>query len=204
MRHAPLLKTLLYTWLSFTAAMAYLLFSGHQAWVSGSFWFWLLAGMLYVNFFEYSWHNFVMHHKVPGLSAVWVSHRQHHGIFNGGNFRSTNERDYPFIVPNWPLFPVIFLIHFAVALYTMPGAGLLPFFLGTAVHYSMYETFHWCTHVRYTILGRTLTGIPLLRRAWAFQVEWHRRHHETPVDWFNFTPPYGGDMLTRLWRKIKI
>jgi hypothetical protein len=44
-------------------------------------------------------------------------------------------------------------------------------------------------------VDRALARVPVLAGIRARQIEHHRRHHEIPIEAFNFNPPYLGDVL---------
>jgi hypothetical protein len=169
----------------------------------GSYWRALLAfalGALYFHFFEYGYHRIVMHAGVRFLGFIRRSHLEHHRVFDGPNFCSRREEDRAHIVTHWPVFPVLFFLHYAASTLIVPAGPRLWFFTGVTLSYLVFEATHWATHVQGNAFDRALGRIPLLSRLRTYQIEHHRRHHEIPEADFNFNPPYLGDLFFRTFR----
>ncbi|MGH9320814.1 MAG: hypothetical protein ACRD21_11970 [Vicinamibacteria bacterium] len=199
-RHAPILRTAL------AASMAFIgLSAAHwPRWPGGDdlahataagFAFWFLSGILYVQFLEYGTHRYAMHRGLPLLRHVRRNHFEHHRIFHGENFRTSNPPHLAHIPGRWWIFPLFFSLHYAIVTAILPLVPAVAFLSACFVHYLAFELTHWFTHVDDNAFDRALAKIPVLSAMRAYQIEHHRIHHETPVVAFNFNPPYLGDVV---------
>jgi hypothetical protein len=154
-----------------------------------------LLGVLYTQLFEYAAHRFAMHRGVRWLSNVRLNHLEHHRVFHGKRFRTRELADLEHIPGRWWIFPLLFAAHYLPAVALLGRDAALAFLLGTLVHYLLFETTHWFTHVEDNALDRFLEQVPLIGSIRAAQIEHHRLHHQVPIVAFNFNPPYLGDRL---------
>jgi len=174
-----------------------------------------LAGFFYTQMFEYVYHRFPMHINPRGTGSlsriheiIRNSHIEHHRAFPrsrftmdqttlgysshqemGGIKQPMNE----LVVMRWWAYPVLFGLHYLPMILFLPGGFVVMFLLGTVVHYNIFETSHWYTHVSPNWLNPFLAKIPIVGYIRRRNIEIHRQHHETPNINFNFTPPYAGD-----------
>ncbi len=153
------------------------------------------AGILYTNLFEYWVHRYPMHRGLPLLRHVRRNHIEHHRIFHGGNFRTTNPSDLAHISGRFWIFPVLLAGHYALLSTFVPLDAALSFLSASWLHYLLFEISHWLTHLEDNAVDRVLARIPVVARVRAFQIEHHRAHHQSPITAFNFSPPYLGDAL---------
>lgn len=134
------------------------------------------AAFLVANLAEYLGHRFPMHHRYPGLAAVFRRHAgTHHRFFVADAMAGRDARDW-----HVTLFPPI-LILFFFGVIGAPLAGLLLWlappnvawlFVATAITYFLtYEWLHLSYHIASgSLLGR-LPGVASLARH-------HQRHHD--------------------------
>lgn len=153
------------------------------------------AGLAYTHLFEYFSHEIAMHREVRGLAFVRETHLRHHRIFHGDYFRSRNPEDLRHVTMGWYAFPILLALHYALFAAIFPVAAAPAFFFGVTVHFTLYETGHWFTHVADNRFDKVLAGIPVIRPIRAAQMRHHQIHHARPSVNFNFTPPYAGDRL---------
>jgi hypothetical protein len=158
---------------------------------------WFLAGILYTNLFEYWVHRFPMHRGLPLLRHVRSNHIEHHRVFHGENFRTTNPSDLAHISGRFWIFPVLLAIHYVLVTAFLPIDAALALLSACFLHYLAFEISHWLTHVEDNAVDRVLSRIPVVASIRAYQIEHHRIHHQTPIAAFNFNPPYLGDTLFR-------
>lgn len=193
--HGPILKTVSAALLVLAAGIT---LQAPQILGDGFSWSllaWFGFGLLYTHLLEYGLHRGPMHLRVPFLENVRRNHLEHHRILYGPNFR-TRRRDLLAHIPGrfW-VFPLLFLVHYAVLTAWLPAGSAAAFLSGSVVHYVAFEMTHWFTHIEDNAFDRALSRVPLLRRAREYQIEHHRIHHEFPIVAFNFNPPYLGDRI---------
>lgn len=156
---------------------------------------------VFANLVEYFGHRGPMHHRRPGLYAIFERHSlQHHAFYTHEAMEAESPRDFQMI-----LFPPILLVFFLgavapigvlVAWLTTANAGWL--FLATGVAYFLsYEWLHFSYHQPASswIGRRALVG-------------WLRRHHlvhhdpalMTRVN-FNVTFPIGDHLFRTVARE---
>lgn len=195
-RHGPILRTACAASLSFVV-LASLRFDELRLPVTPVLAAWFVAGLLYTIFFEYWVHRYPMHLGLPFLRHVRRNHVEHHRIFHGGNFRTTNPSDLTHISGRFWIFPVLLAGHYVLLTAVVPLDAALAFLSASFLHYLAFEISHWLTHLEDNAVDRVLSRIPFVAKARAFQIEHHRAHHQTPIVAFNFNPPYLGDALVR-------
>ncbi len=193
-RHGPILRTAGAASLTFFAFAA-LRFDELTFSPSPLLPLWFLAGCLYTNLFEYWVHRFPMHRGLPLLRNVRLNHIEHHRIFYGRNFRTTNAADLVHISGRFWIFPLLFAGHYALLTAVLPIDAAMAFLSASLLHYLAFEISHWLTHLEDNGIDRVLSRIPLVSSIRAYQIEHHRVHHQTPIAAFNFNPPYLGDAL---------
>jgi len=193
-RHGPILRTACAATIAFTVFVAFC-FEDLALPVRPVLLLWFLAGILYTNLFEYWVHRFPMHRGLPLLRHVRRNHIEHHRVFHGENFRTRNPADLAHISGRFWIFPVLLAGHAAAATSFLPLDAATAFLTACYLHYLAFELTHWLTHLEDNAVDRALERIPLLSRVRAYQIEHHRIHHQTPMEAFNFNPPYLGDAL---------
>ena len=201
MIHKPLLKA------TFSAILPYfiMLFLHFKFFHSTIEWsiVWFFSGLLYTHFFEYFFHRVPMHKGIKFLQGIKISHLEHHRIFYGNHFQSRNLSDLEKITMSWYEFPILFSIHYVIALLALPKQIIPIFFAGVVLHFLMYETSHWFTHVKDNFFDEFILSTPLIGdKIWQFrlwQITHHQIHHETPVINFNFNIPPLGDYIFKTY-----
>lgn len=136
---------------------------------------------------------------------------EHHRIFYGANFQSRDSEDLEQITMPWYNFPVLFFVHYGIALAILPKAAIPAFFAGVVLHFLMYEISHWFTHVKDNFFDDWILKIPFVGdEIWQFrfwQIKHHMIHHEIPTVNFNFNIPPLGDLIFKTYsdtaQKIK-
>lgn len=156
---------------------------------------WFALGLLYTQFFEYWSHRFPMHRRIRFLEGVRFNHLQHHRIFHGERFQVRGGPALSHIPGRYWVFPLLFLLHYAILYPLLEVPALVAFLLGAVVHYLAFEWTHWLTHIEDNAFDRVIARVPLLGPLREYQIEHHRMHHEIPEMAFNFNPPYLGDRL---------
>jgi hypothetical protein len=145
-------------------------------------WEWLLVIPVFLagNFVEWGMHRFVMHRRVDifALRAIYERHtREHHQYFSDLEPTIDTTREFRIV-----FFPWRVLITLGV------GGGVLGFvasriidlnagyivFLTMVAQYLLYETFHYCCHVRENWFVRNMPFINTIRRH-------HTAHHNMGI-----------------------
>lgn len=157
---------------------------------------WFVAGLVYAQLTEFWVHLVPMHRGLPLLAGVRRSHLEHHRIFHGDRFRTRDPQALEHVAGRWWAFPLLLLGHYALLRPLLGTGPASAFFLAAVLHYLVFETTHWLTHLDDNGFDRFVAGLPWIATVRARQIEHHRRHHEVPLYAFNFNPPYLGDRLT--------
>ena len=146
--------------------------------MQGAAWEWLLVVPVFVvsNLFEWWIHKYVMHRLVDvwALRAIYDRHtRQHHQYFTDGEMTVDSTREFRIIFFPWrALFTFIGMgVPAALALAWLVNANAGYVLMVTMVgQYLIYETFHFCCHVRESWFVRTMPLVNTIRRH-------HTAHH---------------------------
>ncbi len=119
-------------------------------------WEWLLLIPVLIagNFVEWSMHKFVMHRLIDvfALRAIYDRHtRQHHQYFTDNDATINSIREFRIVFFPWRVLIVLavfgLLFSWIASVLINPNAGYIVF-IGMMGHYMVYETFHFCCHVR--------------------------------------------------------
>src|SRR4026208_1613124 len=124
--------------------------------LQGATWEWLLVipVFFFSNLFEWWIHKFVMHRLVDvyALRAIYDRHtRQHHQYFTDNDATIDSVREFRIVFFPWRVLIVLavfgLLFSWIASVLINPNAGYIVF-IGMMGHYMVYETFHFCCHVR--------------------------------------------------------
>jgi hypothetical protein len=146
--------------------------------MQGATWEWLLVVPVAIagNFVEWGMHKFVMHRLVDvfALRAIYDRHtRQHHQYFTDNEMTVNTTREWRIIFFPWrALFTFMAMgTPFAIALGWLvnPNAGYI-LMITIIGQYLIYETFHYCCHVRDNWFVRNIPFVNTIRRH-------HTAHH---------------------------
>ena len=107
------------------------------------------ATSVYISFFEWSVHKYLMH------SLLWPypfhAHALvHHGLFRADSTYHLQEQERDRVTFAWWNAPVMIIVHLPILTglsyffgWSFMAGGLAPMF----VYYFLYESLHWCMHV---------------------------------------------------------
>jgi hypothetical protein len=133
---------------------------------------------LLANIFEWSMHNFPMHHRIKLLHGVYTRHTlNHHQYFTQDVMTVDSTKEFRIIFfPPYAL--ATFMIMSAVPAFIFgklwnPNVGWL-LMTTTTGFYLMYETFHYCCHVHENWFVRYCPLINTIRRH-------HTAHHNKAI-----------------------
>jgi hypothetical protein len=145
-------------------------------------WEWLLLIPVLIggNFVEWSMHKFVMHRLVDvfALRAIYDRHtRQHHQYFTDNDATIDTIREFRIVFFPWRVLIVLavfgLLFGWIASVLINPNAGYIVF-IGMIGHYMVYETFHFCCHVRDNWFVRNMPLVNTIRRH-------HTAHHNMGI-----------------------
>ena len=145
-------------------------------------WEWLLLIPVLIagNFAEWSMHKFVMHRLIDvyALRAIYDRHtRQHHQYFTDNDATIDSIREFRIVFFPWRVLIVLaffgVLFSWIASVLINPNAGYIVF-IGMIGHYMVYETFHFCCHVRDNWFVRNIPFINTIRRH-------HTAHHNMGI-----------------------
>lgn len=148
----------------------------------GAGWEWLvvipvaLAG----NFVEWGMHQYVMHRlrDVFALRSIYDRHtRQHHQYFTDNDHTISTIKEFRIVFFPWRVLAVLAvsggLIALIMSALINANAGYITF-VTMIGHYMVYETFHFCCHVRENWFVRNMPFINTIRRH-------HAAHHNMGI-----------------------
>jgi len=150
--------------------------------LQGAGWEWLLLVPVLIggNFVEWGMHKFVMHRLVDvfALRAIYDRHtRQHHQYFTDNDATIDTVREFRIVFFPWRVLIVLAvfgaLFGWIASVLINPNAGYIVF-IGVIGHYMVYETFHFCCHVRDNAFVRNMPVINTIRRH-------HTAHHNMGI-----------------------
>lgn len=148
----------------------------------------VIFGFIYGMFIEYVHHRFVLHGSGDYFGS---SHKRHHRTYRGDTLQREDGVD---VAEPCHVFPLAFLSHWAIVdmmFNTVPAS----FMITLCGYYILYEISHWATHTKDNKLDQLLLSIPNIRELRNIQIEWHLEHHRRPMEKYNFTWPFLGDIL---------
>ncbi len=150
--------------------------------LQGAGWEWLLLIPVLIggNFVEWGMHKFVMHRLIDvfALRAIYDRHtRQHHQYFTDNDATIDTVREFRIVFFPWRVLIVLAvfgaLFGWIASVLINPNAGYIVF-IGMIGHYMLYETFHFCCHVRDNAFVRNMPVINTIRRH-------HTAHHNMGI-----------------------
>ena len=145
-------------------------------------WEWLLVipVALAGNFVEWGMHKYIMHRlrDVFALRSIYDRHtRQHHQYFTDNDHTINTIREFRIVFFPWRVLAVLAvaggLISLAMATLINANAGYVTF-VTMIGHYMVYETFHFCCHVRENWFVRNVPFVNTIRRH-------HAAHHNMGI-----------------------
>ena len=145
-------------------------------------WEWLVIIPVFLagNFVEWAMHRYVMHRLVDvfALRAIYDRHtRQHHQYFTDNDATIDSIREFRIVFFPWRVLAVFaasgLLFGYLLSLALNANAGYI-LFITMVGQYLVYETFHFCCHVRENAFVRNMPFINTIRRH-------HTAHHNQGI-----------------------
>jgi hypothetical protein len=159
----------------------------------------VLIYFLFCNFFEYLFHRFPMHRKMPGMSSVYHHVTIHHNFYANDLYYYETPRDYyAVIIPYYVWIHIIISTSIlALIIYWSVGFNQAIIFLITvASYYLMYELLHFSYHAP---KDAWIKKIPFVR----YLSNFHLIHHKTEIMSkynFNITFPIFDKLLGTVYK----
>jgi hypothetical protein len=150
--------------------------------MQGATWEWLLIVPVAIagNFGEWALHKYVMHRKIDvfALRAIYDRHtRQHHQYFTDNEPTISTVREFRIVFFPWRVLIVLAvfggLLGYSVGQLVNANAGYVVF-ITMIGHYMVYETFHFCCHVKDNAFVRNMPFVNTIRRH-------HVAHHNMGI-----------------------
>ncbi len=150
--------------------------------LSNPTWAWLtiipvaIAG----NFVEWAMHKYVMHRLIDvfALRAIYDRHtRQHHQYFTDTDYTIDTVKEHRIVFFPWRVLIVLgvagTVLGYIASKIFNPNVGYI-LYMTMVGHYLIYETFHYCCHVKENWFVRNMPFINTIRRH-------HAAHHNLGI-----------------------
>lgn len=150
--------------------------------LSNPTWAWLtiipvaIAG----NFVEWAMHKYVMHRLIDvfALRAIYDRHtRQHHQYFTDTDYTIDTVKEHRIVFFPWRVLIVLgvagTIFGYIASKIFNPNVGYI-LYMTMVGHYLIYETFHYCCHVKENWFVRNMPFINTIRRH-------HAAHHNLGI-----------------------
>lgn len=132
------------------------------------------------NFVEWAMHKYVMHRLIDvfALRAIYDRHtRQHHQYFTDTDYTIDTAKEFRIVFFPWRVLIVLgvfgTMLGFIASKIFNPNVGYFVF-ITMVGHYLIYETFHYCCHIKENWFVRNVPFINTIRRH-------HAAHHNLGI-----------------------
>lgn len=143
-------------------------------------WLVMIPVALAGNFVEWGMHKYVMHRLIDvyALRAIYDRHtRQHHQYFTDTEYTIDTTKEFRIVFFPWRVLAVLgvagTLFGYVAAQVFNPNVGYIVF-ITMVGHYLIYETFHYCCHVKENWFVRNMPFVNTIRRH-------HAAHHNLGI-----------------------
>ena len=177
---SPFYNGLLHIGVMYVAGITAIYYCASQ--LSNPTWAWLtiipvaIAG----NFVEWAMHKYVMHRQIDvfALRAIYDRHtRQHHQYFTDTDYTIDTVKEHRIVFFPWRVLIVLgvagTIFGYIAAKIFNPNVGYI-LYMTMVGHYLIYETFHYCCHVKENWFVRNMPFINTIRRH-------HAAHHNLGI-----------------------
>lgn len=132
------------------------------------------------NFVEWAMHKYVMHRLIDvfALRAIYDRHtRQHHQYFTDTDYTIDTVKEFRIVFFPWRVLIVLgvfgtFLGYVASQIFNSNVGYFV--FMTMVSHYLIYETFHYCCHIKENWFVRNMPFVNTIRRH-------HAAHHNLGI-----------------------
>lgn len=132
------------------------------------------------NFVEWAMHKYVMHRQIDvfALRAIYDRHtRQHHQYFTDTDYTIDTVKEHRIVFFPWRVLIVLgvagIIFGYIAAKIFNPNVGYI-LYMTMVGHYLIYETFHYCCHVKENWFVRNMPFVNTIRRH-------HAAHHNLGI-----------------------
>lgn len=132
------------------------------------------------NFVEWAMHKYVMHRLIDvfALRAIYDRHtRQHHQYFTDTDYTIDTVKEHRIVFFPWRVLIVLgvagTIFGYIASKIFNPNVGYI-LYMTMVGHYLIYETFHYCCHVKENWFVRNMPFINTIRRH-------HAAHHNLGI-----------------------
>ncbi len=150
--------------------------------LQGATWAWLMVIPVAIagNLVEWAMHKYVMHRLIDvfALRAIYDRHtRQHHQYFTDTEYTINSVREFRIVFFPWRVLAVLGTSGAILGVLTGAvlgsNAGYI-LFITMIGHYMVYETFHFCCHIKENAFVRNMPLVNTIRRH-------HAAHHNLGI-----------------------
>ena len=150
--------------------------------LQGATWAWLMVIPVAIagNLVEWAMHKYVMHRLIDvfALRAIYDRHtRQHHQYFTDTEYTIESVREFRIVFFPWRVLSVLgssgALLGWLAGAVLGSNAGYI-LFMTMIGHYLVYETFHFCCHIKENAFVRNMPLVNTIRRH-------HAAHHNLGI-----------------------
>ena len=177
---SPFYNGLLHIGVMYVAGITAIYYCASQ--LSNPTWAWLtiipvaIAG----NFVEWVMHKYVMHRQIDvfALRAIYDRHtRQHHQYFTDTDYTIDTVKEHRIVFFPWRVLIVLgvagTILGYIASKIFNPNVGYI-LYMTMVGHYLLYETFHYCCHIKENWFVRNMPFINTIRRH-------HAAHHNLGI-----------------------
>ena len=177
---SPFYNGLLHIGVMYVAGITAIYYCASQ--LSNPTWSWLtiipvaIAG----NFVEWAMHKYVMHRQIDvfALRAIYDRHtRQHHQYFTDTDYTIDTVKEHRIVFFPWRVLIVLgvagTILGYIASKIFNPNVGYI-LYMTMVGHYLLYETFHYCCHIKENWFVRNMPFINTIRRH-------HAAHHNLGI-----------------------
>lgn len=177
---SPFYNGLLHIGVMYVAGIIAIYYCASQ--LSNPTWAWLtiipvaIAG----NFVEWAMHKYVMHRQIDvfALRAIYDRHtRQHHQYFTDTDYTIDTVKEHRIVFFPWRVLIVLgvagTILGYIASKIFNPNVGYI-LYMTMVGHYLLYETFHYCCHIKENWFVRNMPFINTIRRH-------HAAHHNLGI-----------------------
>ncbi|BEI33026.1 hypothetical protein PHIN5_03940 [Polynucleobacter sp. HIN5] len=177
---SPFYNGLIHIGVMYVAGLIAIYYCASQ--LSNPTWAWLtiipvaIAG----NFVEWAMHKYVMHRLIDvfALRAIYDRHtRQHHQYFTDTDYTIDTVKEHRIVFFPWRVLIVLgvagTVLGYIASKIFNPNVGYI-LYMTMVGHYLIYETFHYCCHVKENWFVRNMPFINTIRRH-------HAAHHNLGI-----------------------
>ena len=177
---SPFYNGLFHIGVMYSAGIAAIYYCASQ--LDNPTWAWLtiLPVAIAGNFVEWGMHKYVMHRQIDvfALRAIYDRHtRQHHQYFTDTDYTIDTVKEHRIVFFPWRVLTVLAvsgtIFGYIAAQIFSPNVGYI-LFMTMVGHYILYETFHYCCHVKENWFVRNMPFINTIRRH-------HAAHHNLGI-----------------------